>query len=84
MLIERHYPPERRAGDWRGSITWLIDGCTTVVDLYTPTSRGRRARSDSYEARIGDFVILDRGGLRAIDDLALALHVPRPMPRSAY
>ena len=84
MLIERHYPPEFRAGHWRGRVTWEIDGCTTVVDLFTPAAHGRRARCDSYEARIGDTVILDRGGLRAIDDLALARYVPRPLPRSAF
>lgn len=84
MLIERDYPPERRAGDYRGRVTWEIDGHTTVVELFTPKQSKRRARCDSYEARIGDTVIVERGGLRLIDDVMLAQHVPRPMPRSAY
>ena len=84
MLIERDYPPERRAGDYRGRVTWEIDGFVTIVELFTPRQSSRRARCDSYEARIGGKVIVERGGLHAIDAEALAHHVPRPVPRAAY
>lgn len=83
LLIDRTYPPERRAGQHRGYVLWVIDGCATRVDLFVPPQPARRARCDSFEARIDDRVVCT-GGLRVIDDHALKHHIPRSLPRAAF
>lgn len=75
------YPVEHRPGEWRGCITWQIDGITTRIDLHQPQCvRGRRSRCDSFDARDGDRPLIV-GGLHAVSRAAISEAIPRSMSR---
>lgn len=79
------YPPERRPGEWRGYVQWVIDGVTTRIELHQgPAPRGRRPRCDSYESRTDDGAVLAVGGLHVVVRQAIAHEVPRSLPIAAY
>ena len=79
------YPPDRRPGEWRGYVLFVIDGCTTRVELHQgPAARGRRPRCDSFQSRDEMGADLATGGLHAICRQAIAEEIPRALPREAY